>query len=70
MNSSEVLEELNSYSDLYSYLSNHTGLTIQDPDDVQSIYSTLKAEVCTQYSDFLNLCITQTHMQHILGYCA
>ncbi|CAI6369223.1 unnamed protein product [Macrosiphum euphorbiae] len=44
MNSSEVLEELNSYSDLYSYLSNHTGLTIQDPDDVQSIYSTLKAE--------------------------
>lgn len=47
MNSTEVLEELNTYSDLYSYLSNHTGLTIRDPDDVQSIYSTLKAEVGT-----------------------
>lgn len=45
MNSNEVLNELNDYSDLYSYLSNHTGLTIRDPDDVQSIYSTLKAEV-------------------------
>ncbi|KAL5234543.1 hypothetical protein ACI65C_001953 [Semiaphis heraclei] len=44
MNSNEVLKELNTYSDLYSYLSNHTGLTIRDPDDVQSIYSTLKAE--------------------------
>ncbi|XP_015374834.1 PREDICTED: prostatic acid phosphatase-like [Diuraphis noxia] len=44
MNSNEVLKELNTYSDLYSYLSKHTGLTIQDPDDVQSIYSTLKAE--------------------------
>ncbi|XP_060837396.1 prostatic acid phosphatase-like [Rhopalosiphum padi] len=44
MNSAEVLEELNTYSDLYSYLSNHTGLAIKDPDDVQSIYSTLKAE--------------------------
>uniref|UniRef100_A0A2S2N7B8 Prostatic acid phosphatase n=1 Tax=Schizaphis graminum TaxID=13262 RepID=A0A2S2N7B8_SCHGA len=48
MNSAEVLEELNTYSDLYSYLSNHTGLTIKDPDDVQSIYSTLKAEVGTK----------------------
>jgi len=47
MTSAEVLEELNTYGDLYSYLSNHTGLTIRDPDDVQSIYSTLKAEVGT-----------------------
>ncbi|CAH1713750.1 unnamed protein product [Aphis gossypii] len=44
MNSTEVLEELNTYNDLYGYLSIHTGLTIEDPDDVQSIYSTLKAE--------------------------
>uniref|UniRef100_A0A2H8TQP2 Prostatic acid phosphatase n=1 Tax=Melanaphis sacchari TaxID=742174 RepID=A0A2H8TQP2_9HEMI len=44
MSSAEVVEELNTYSDLYGYLSNHTGLAIEDPDDVQSIYSTLKAE--------------------------
>lgn len=45
MNSAEILEELKTYEQLYSYLSTHTGLTVQDPDDVQSIYSTLKAEV-------------------------
>jgi len=50
MNFTEVLEELNTYNDLYGYLSNHTGLTIEDPDDVQSIYSTLKAEVDTLYT--------------------
>lgn len=50
MNSTEVLEELNTYNDLYGYLSNHTGLTIEDPDDVQSIYSTLKAEVDILYT--------------------
>lgn len=45
MNSTEVIEQLNGYSDLYNYLSVHTGSAVQDPDDVQSIYSTLKAEV-------------------------
>lgn len=44
MNSTKVLEELNTYRNLYGYLSSHTGLIVQDPDDVQSIYSTLKAE--------------------------
>lgn len=48
MNSAEILEELKTYEPLYNYLSTHTGLTIQDPDDVQSIYSTLKAEVGTK----------------------
>lgn len=45
MNSTEVLEEQKTYQYLYDYLSHHTGLTVRDPDDVQSIYSTLKAEV-------------------------
>lgn len=45
MNSTEVLEELETYEHLYRYLSAHTGMTVRDPDDVQSIYSTLKAEV-------------------------
>lgn len=45
MNSAKVFEELESYEHLYRYLSDHTGLTVRDPDDVQSIYSTLKAEV-------------------------
>lgn len=45
MNSTEVLEELESYQYLYHYLSDHTGMPVRDPDDVQSIYSTLKAEV-------------------------
>lgn len=45
MNSTEVLEELRTYEHLYEYLSAHTGMPVRDPDDVQSIYSTLKAEV-------------------------
>lgn len=45
MRSSKILEELQKDKDLYDYLSTNTGMTVQDPDDVQSIYSTLKAEV-------------------------
>lgn len=45
MNSTEILEELETNKYLYDYLSTHTGMTVRDPDDVQSIYSTLKAEV-------------------------
>lgn len=45
MNSIEIREQLNTFNNLYDYLSIHTGLSIRDPDDVQSIYSTLKAEV-------------------------
>lgn len=45
MNSSKILKKLQKYEDLYDYLSINTGMTIKDPDDVQSIYSTLKAEV-------------------------
>ncbi|VVC30789.1 Hypothetical protein CINCED_3A000503 [Cinara cedri] len=44
MNSTEISEELKTYKYLYEYLSIHTGMSVRDPDDVQSIYSTLKAE--------------------------
>lgn len=50
LNSTKVLEELESYEQLYRYLSAHTGMTVRDPDDVQSIYSTLKAEVYDSFS--------------------
>ncbi|XP_054267962.1 prostatic acid phosphatase-like [Macrosteles quadrilineatus] len=41
----EVKSYLASLSDLYKSLSLHSGLTVSDPDDVQSLYSTLLAEV-------------------------
>jgi len=51
MNSPEVREELNGYRYFYDYLSIHTGMTVRDPDDVQSIYSTLKAEVIILFAN-------------------
>lgn len=50
MNSAEILEELETYESLYDYLSIHTGIAVRDPDDVQSIYSTLKAEVSARWN--------------------
>lgn len=59
MNSTEVFKELKTYENLYSYLATHTGMTVRDPDDVQSIYSTLKAEVIRILS---NLFVLQCRM--------
>jgi len=42
--SAEVQKHLSGLSELYQELSKHSGLTVQDPDDVQSLYSTLLAE--------------------------
>ncbi|XP_050534683.1 prostatic acid phosphatase-like [Daktulosphaira vitifoliae] len=44
MNLSSIQRELLSYQNIYDYLTENTGMKVQDPDDVQSIYSTLKAE--------------------------
>lgn len=40
----DLKDELDSYSSLFKELTNITGLEIKTPDDVQSLYSTLKAE--------------------------
>jgi hypothetical protein len=37
----------NNATELYKVLAEKTGSTYQDPDDVQSLYSTLKTEVRT-----------------------
>lgn len=42
----DISEELKVDKQLYEELTNITGLTIKTPDDIQSLYSTLKAEVC------------------------
>lgn len=62
MNSTEVLKELKTYEHLYKYLSTHTGMSIQDIDDVQSIYSTLKAEVYL-FSISTILCVLGTFVK-------
>lgn len=41
----DVAEEINFHKNLLADLSRITGLKIETPDDVQSLYSTLKAEV-------------------------
>ena len=46
---SEVRKSFDENSQLYEELSNITGLSIKTPDDIQSLYSTLKAEVCKKY---------------------
>lgn len=43
--SEEVKAYLNTLQGLYQSLSLHTGLTIKDPDDVQSLYNTMLSEV-------------------------
>ncbi|KAL1123351.1 hypothetical protein AAG570_002436, partial [Ranatra chinensis] len=40
----EIKTKLDSYKELNEYLTEKTGMPINTPDDVQSIYSTLKAE--------------------------
>lgn len=42
----DLAPELERNKPLFEKLSNITGLEIKTPDDVQSLYSTLKAEVC------------------------
>lgn len=42
----DIAAELNENKELLEKLTKITGLTITTPDDVQSLYSTLKAEVC------------------------
>lgn len=42
----DAKKELDEYKNLFSELSNMTGMAIKTPDDVQSLFSTLKAEVC------------------------
>jgi prostatic aicd phosphatase len=42
----EVREDLERNANLFDELTKITGLSIRTPDDVQSLYSTLKAEVC------------------------
>jgi hypothetical protein len=50
--SKEVQDILTAYnaSGLYQVLAEETGSKFEDPDDVQSLYSTLKAEVTTQFT--------------------
>lgn len=43
---SEVRRHADQFAEMYEELSNITGLSIKTPDDIQSLYSTLKAEVC------------------------
>jgi prostatic aicd phosphatase len=42
----DAKKELEDNKMLFEELSNATGMAIKTPDDVQSLYSTLKAEVC------------------------
>jgi prostatic aicd phosphatase len=42
----DAKNELEDNKILFEELSNATGMAIKTPDDVQSLYSTLKAEVC------------------------
>lgn len=48
MSEGEVKEKLDQNQELFTALSSETGLHIKDFDDIQSLYSTLKAEVCIQ----------------------
>lgn len=41
----DVVNEIKSFDPLMKKISNITGLKVSTPDDVQSLYSTLKAEV-------------------------
>lgn len=51
--SQDAKKEIDKYADLFRELTNITGLTVNNPDEVQSLYSTLKAEVST----FLIFCM-------------
>lgn len=42
----DAKNEIEQNQQMLNELSNITGLVIKTPDDVQSLYSTLKAEVC------------------------
>lgn len=42
----DLADEIKADTELYEELTKITGLSIKTPDDVQSLYSTLKAEVC------------------------
>lgn len=44
--SQDLAEELKKDNELYEELTKLTGFSVKTPDDVQSLYSTLKAEVC------------------------
>lgn len=44
--SQDLSDKLKANEQLYEELTNITGLEIKTPDDIQSLYSTLKAEVC------------------------
>lgn len=58
--STEVRNILAAYNatELYQVLAEKTGTTYQDPDDVQSLYSTLKAEVRTKMNSQIVLYVT------------
>jgi hypothetical protein len=45
---------------LYEVLAEKTGSKFEDPDDVQSLYSTLKAEVTTKMNYSLAISLHQT----------
>lgn len=42
----DVGDEIKSYESMLKALTNITGMKIESPDDVQSLYNTLKTEVC------------------------
>lgn len=42
----DAKKDIEDNKQLFEELSNHTGMAIKTPDDIQSLYSTLKAEVC------------------------
>ncbi|XP_014239338.1 venom acid phosphatase Acph-1-like isoform X2 [Cimex lectularius] len=44
-----IQDKIKSYEQLYTYLTNHTGVTVKTPWDVEDIYSTLKAEEGLNY---------------------
>ena len=64
---SEVIKCADQYAQLYEELSNITGLSIKTPDDVQSLYSTLKAEVCKNLSknNFWQLKLETRYLYHM-----
>lgn len=51
----EVRKCFEKNAQLYRELSSITGLNITTPDDIQSLYSTLKAEVCKNFFFFWQL---------------
>lgn len=53
--SQEIQQLLSDYQPLFDNLTEYTGKTVEDFDDVQDVFSTLKAEVSTRLESCMYL---------------